>query len=67
MTWRTKHIKNDIHQLRIKLNKVLKFYSLFKLENKTKQGANWGEKINENKTNKYVERKEKKERIDMQS
>jgi len=34
---------------------------------KLKQGAKWGDKAMKTKNKKYVERKEKKERIDMQS
>ena len=59
MTQRTEETKNDIYQ-----NKTNKSTN-WKI--KLKQGATWI-KSNENKTNKYVEKKEekeKKERIDM--
>ena len=49
MTQQTKETKNCIYQLRAKLNKA----------QTGKQSAKRG--INENKTNKYVERKGKKE------
>ena len=55
-------IKNYIYQLKTKLK--------CKLENKTKARCQVGNKAMKKKTNKYVERKgkkEKKERIDMQS
>ena len=59
MTWQTKETQIYIYQ-----NKTNKSTN-WKI--KLKQGANWI-KSNENKTNKYVEKKEekeKKERIDM--
>ena len=55
-------IKNYIYQLKTKLK--------CKLENKTKARCQVGNKAMKKMTNKYVERKgkkEKKERIDMQS
>ena len=55
-------IKNYIYQLRTKLTKAK--------AGKQKQGANWGIKQWKKETNKYVERKGRKEKkagIDMQS
>ena len=63
LTKQTKKIKNYIYQLRTKLTKAQTGK-----ENYIKVPT--GVQSNENKTNKYVERKgkkEKKERIDMQS
>ena len=60
LTWQTKEIKNYIYQLRTKLTKAQTGK-----QNESKVPS--AEQTNENKTNKYVERKEKKERIDMQS
>ena len=64
MTWQTKEIKNYIYQLRTKLTKAQTGK-----QNNSKMPS--GEKSDENKTDKYVERKgkkeKKKERMDMQS
>ena len=61
LTQWTKETKNFIYQLRTKLTKA-------QLENKTKARCQVGNKAMKTKlTNKYVERKGKKERIDMQS
>ena len=57
MTQQTKEIKNYIYQLRIKLTKAQ--------TGKQRQGTKWG--IKQWKQNKYVEKKGKKERIDLQS
>ena len=60
MTQQTKETKNYIYRLRTKLTKAQ--------TRKQKQSkVPSGEESNETKTNKYVERKGKKERIDMQS